>query len=173
MSDMKKLEAENAKVTGVDGTGIVVSPFTATTSAIDRIEDLEHNMTVANTKMDAIIEGTDASLKQLTDMYADAVEQQGEFNKELNRRNQNTNKRLSRLKKLEDENHAYCEAVISRHNGQLTALQQHIGNLNMRYDTQLGEFNVRLDNVYIALGVMFGIIVLLIVVVGYLMFARA
>ena len=160
---MRKLEREVEKVADVDGTA----------SAIDRIEDLEHNLTVANTKMDAIIEGTDASLKQLTEMYTDAMEQQDKFNKEMNRRNQNTNKRLSQFKKLEDENHAYCEAAISRHNGQLTALQQHIGNLNIRYETQLGEFNVRMDNMYVALGVLFGVIVLLLVMVGYLMFARA
>lgn len=173
VSDTKKLEREDAKVTGVDGTGVLGSPFTATISAIDRIEDLEHNMTVANTKMDAIIEGTDASLKQLTQMYADAMEQQGEFNKEMNRRNQNTNKRVSQLKKLEDENHAYCDTVLKRHDGLMTAMTEHMGSLNMKYDTMLGEFNVRLDNVYMALGVMFGIIVLLLVVVGYLMFAGA
>lgn len=123
MSDMKKLEREGAKVTGVNDTDMLGSPFTATVSAIDRIEDLEHNLTVANTKMDAIIEGTDASLKQLTEMYTNVV--------------------------------------------------KHIDDQNTRYDTRLGELNVRMDNVYMALGVMFGVIVLLLVVVGYLLFTGA
>ena len=120
---MKKLERDDAKVTDVDGTGMLGSPFSATASAIDRIEDLEHDLTVANTKMDAIIEGTDASLKQLTEMYTDVV--------------------------------------------------KHIGDQNTRYDARLGELNVRMDNVYTALGVLFGVIILLLIMVGYLLFARA
>ena len=106
MSDMRKLEREGAKVT-------------ATASDINRIEDLEHNLTVANTKMDAIIEGTDASLKQLTEMY--------------------------------------------------THVAKHIGDHN----TRLGELNMRMDNVYSALGVLFGVITLLLIVVGYLLFTGA
>lgn len=173
MSDMKKLETESAKVTGVDGTGVVGSPFTATASAIDRIEDLEHNLTVANTKMDAIIEGTDASLKQLTEMYADAVEQQGEFNKELNRRNQNTNKRISQLKKEHGENIVFIEHRLSANIENVAALSDRVGGMDTYYGKEHVLITARVDDIYRALAVILGLLVLLIVVVGYLLFAGA
>lgn len=110
--------SEKIKVAKCDDTQESAPDMASTYT--DRIEDLEHNLTVANTKMDAIIEGTDASLKQLTDMYTDVV--------------------------------------------------KHIGDQNTRYDTRLGELNVRVDNIYTALGVLFGVIVLLLIVVGYLLF---
>ena len=169
MSDTKKLEREDAKVTGANSTGMLGSPFTATTSAIDRIEDLEHNLTVANTKMDAIIEGTDASLKQLTQMYADAMEQQGEFNKEMNRRNQNTNKRLSKYTKEFNQSIVLIEHRLNANIENVAAVSTRTGE-NMR---QMTVLNHRMNDVYGALGVMFGTIVLILVVVGYLMFAGA
>ena len=166
---MKKLEREDAKVTDVDGTGKLGSPYTATASVIDRIEDLEHNLTVANTKMDAIIEGTDASLKQLTEMWTDAVEQQGEFNKEMNRRNQNTNKRLSKSLKKFDQNIVLIEHRLSANIENVAAISTRTGE-NMR---QITALNHRMNDVYGAVAVLFGIIVLLLIVVGYLLFIGA
>lgn len=162
MNDTKNLETENATVTGVDGTGIVGSPFTATVSAIDRIEDLEHNLTVANTKMDAIIEGTDASLKQLTEMHAS-------LKKETNRRNQNTNKRLGKYTKEFSQSITLLEHSLNANIENVAAVSTRTGE-NMR---QITALNHRMNDVYGALGVIFGIIVLLLIMVGYLMFAGA
>lgn len=165
MNDTKKLETENATVTGVDGMGIVGSPFTAAASAIDRIEDLEHNMTVANTKMDAIIEGTDASLKQLTECMA----QQDSYNMEMNRRNQNTNKRLGKYTKEFSQSITLLEHSLNANIENVAAVSTRTGE-NMR---QITALNHRMNDVYGALGVIFGIIVLLLIMVGYLMFAGA
>ena len=169
MNDTKNLETENATVTGVDGTGIVGSPFTATVSAIDRIEDLEHNLTVANTKMDAIIEGTDASLKQLTEMYTECMSQQDSYNMEMNRRNQNTNKRLGQYTKEFNQNITLLEHSLNANIENVAAVSTRTGE-NMR---QITALNHRMNDVYGALGVIFGIIVLLLIMVGYLMFAGA
>lgn len=154
---------------GVDCTGMLESAHNAASMYTDRVEDLEHNLTVANTKMDAIIEGTDASLKQLTQMYADAVEQQGEFNKEMNRRNQNTNKRLSKSLKEFDQNIVLIEHRLSANIENVAAISTRTGE-NMR---QMTALNHRMNDVYGALGVLLGIMVLLLVVVGYLLFSGA
>lgn len=168
---MKKLEREDAKVTDVDGTGKLGSPYTDTASVIDRIEDLEHNLTVANTKMDAIIEGTDASLKQLTEMWTDAVEQQGEFNREMNRRNQNTNKRISQLKHEHGENIVFIEHRLSANIENVAALSDRVGGMDTYYGKEWLLLTGRIDNVYSALAVIFGLIVMIIIMLGYLLFS--
>lgn len=164
MSIMKELTHKDGDVEGVECT---VGMYT------DRVEDLEHNLTVTNTKMDAIIEGTDASLKQLTQMFADAVEQQGEFNREMNRRNQNTNKRISKEIKELGSDISFVEArtnLLFKSTADMTAL---IGKIDTQYGQATVLLSTRLDNVYSALAVIFGLLLLILVLVGYILFTGA
>ena len=173
MSNMEKLEHVERYDKDVDCTGMLEAVPNTASMYTDRVDDLEHNLTVANTKMDAIIEGTDASLKQLTQMYADAVEQQGEFNKEMNRRNQNTNKRLSKELKTCNRDIEMMHYRIDANLNDIYGLKASIGEI----DTHYGQFNIlvssRLDNMYAALAVIFGLLTLMLVLVGYLLFSGA